>query len=640
MSVSNVRSSVDLPEKCCYTISSRYWVSIVLIVCCTALVTGEVTSNSTSPLSDSIDTNTIQRKGQYFNAYYSFDQSDADNFLTFQFHSLRQRVPWCMFMVELDHSIDLSGEGRIELSFDQMSDDFVVKIELRDQNSADRVNRSAWRRVLLSADSDGVISLPGSQPFDALNPFGWQRRMLWPDWQSIRYIGVMIESRYNQAENGSIRLHKIEYVSPKGQRHELEIPFDRTLFLEYTPPKKFLKQSSFTSPITDLANQPIANTDEEIYASEVFQDPEATETIKRDDPATALFPSGAGFKLDLDPGSTLGINARAILREELHRIDALLINDVRKTFSDPGFDPRAMIIEPIQVRNASGEIIFDIPDRTDTPRITFSYEDVQVDSQSAIDLDFRLQVHEFSLLWTTPYLDDDRRYRITFEPIYQYFRTTTDRFDPCTRRDNHRGLLNVVFHDEWEQRQFFFQVLFGKANHRDVDLDEIQEVYRAEWRQWYGPEKTAFSTFGIIYSVNDSQSLGRSEDRSRDVEIFGNLIMELDLEGRWRWFSQIKFNQRDIDIFLSVPAGSTNRLYDFYRIENRLIYEAVNDVDLSFGLEHDMADRHDFDSISLVARASVFGVGSFRTELGARHTRYYNLDDELTTFFFELNFAR
>ncbi len=367
---------------------------------------------------------------------------------------------------------------------------------------------------------------------------------------------------------------------------------------------------------------------------------EAVPDVKRDDPATALFPAGAGYKIggQLSP---LGINSKVTIRENLHRVDDLLINNLRKSFNDPNFDPRSMLTEPVQVRTVSSSLIFDLPDRPDIPRFTFRYEDVEVDSQSSIALDFRQQVHEAAALWTTPYLGDQNRFRITIEPIYQYFRTSTDTVNAETRRDVHRGLVNLVLHDLWQNREFFFQALYGRADHKDVDQEEIEKTFRAEWRQWYHRDKSAFSTLGIVFKENEFRSTSRSSDFSREFELFGNLIIELDELGQWRWFNEISYIRRDIDAFLNLTAGSTNRVFDVYLIESRFTYEIIPDVDLSLGVEHALADLHDFDSLSLVARASIFNAGPFRAELGARRTFYYNaIDDELTTFFFELNFAQ
>lgn len=121
--------------------------------------------------------------------------------------------------------------------------------------------------------------------------------------------------------------------------------------------------------------------------------PEATEAIKRDDPSSALFLSGAEFKLDLEPRSVIGIIAQTQISQERHRIDDLLINAVRKSFTvGPTFDPRSMLNEPIDVRRVSGSVILDIPDRPDFPRLTITFENVDVDSSSSIELDLDLDV--------------------------------------------------------------------------------------------------------------------------------------------------------------------------------------------------------------------------------------------------------
>lgn len=224
------------------------------------------------------------------------------------------------------------------------------------------------------------------------------------------------------------------------------------------------------------------------------------------------------------------------------------------------------------------------------------------------------------MLWTTPYVGDTRRFYLTLEPIYQYYRAEGI---PGARRDVHRGLVNVALHDQWQPREFFFQVLYGRADNIDDNVDETETVLRAQWRQWYGREKTAFSTVGFSYRDNEFDSaLDRSGDQSRDLEFFGTLITELDAHGRWRWFGQFMFNRREVAIFLDRFNPSTNRVYDFFRFESRFTYEAVTDVDLSLGVDHAVADTHDLDSIGIVAKASILNFGPFRAEAGARNTWY------------------
>ena len=56
-------------------------------------------------------------------------------------------------------------------------------------------------------------------------------------------------------------------------------------------------------------------------------------------------------------------------------------------------------------------------------------------------------------------------------------------------------------------------------------------------------------------------------------------------------------------------------------------------------VEHATADVHQVDSVGLVGRVSVFNLGPFRGEFEARNTWYYNLDEELASVFFEINFS-
>ena len=302
---------------------------------------------------------------------------------------------------------------------------------------------------------------------------------------------------------------------------------------------------------------------------------------------------------------------------------------------------RTTLSEPIRVRGILGSVVFDLPDQPQWPRFSFTYEDVRVESNSSIQLDLRQRIYETKLLWTTPYLDAQSRYRVTLEPIYQFWRVTTDAVDVFPREDKHRGILNAVIHDDHGQREFFFQVLYGRGDHEDARVEETERSFRAEWRQWYQPGRTAFSTLGVVYSdsVFDSAT-DLPDDHVRDFEVFANLLMEIDPQGRWRWFNQAAFNRRDVDIFLNEVEGSTNRVFDFIRIESRITHEFIPDVDLSIGLEHTVADTHAFDSLGWVARASIFEFGPFRAEFGVRDTWYYNLDEDLLTAFMEINFAR
>ncbi len=583
-------------------------------------------------------------KGTYYTATAHSTQPFTLDRLTFDFHGLNHRAPWCMFMVRLPQPVDLSADAQLRLRLSGITHDTTVKIEIRDQESSNVVYRSALRHTSLKAGQDAQIILNGKRPLDGLNPLGWQRKALWPQWDKIQYVGVIVEATYNTATAGALQLDGIDHVHPDGSSQPLAITTDTIQYFEFTPAKAYKKQPPSTQPRTahEPSQQQTAPTPTPAQPyTPTPTAPEATQAIKRDDPSTALFVSGAGFKLDIDPLSSLGISSKAILREETHRIDALLINQVRKGFNDPNFDPRSMLTEPIQVRNAGGSIIFDVPGRPDIPRFRFTYEDVEVDSQSSIALDFRQQVHEAALLWTTPYLDDASRFRLTLEPTYQYFRTSTDTADAETRRDVHRGLINAVLHDEHQQRQFFFQLLYGKADHKNVNSEETEKVFRAEWRQWYNPQQTAFSTVGAVYRENVVTPNARAKDATHEIELFANAIVELDDQGLWRWFTEVAYFKVDTDAFLNQTLPSTNRVYDFYTIETRLTREIFTNVDLSVGLEHAVADTHDFDSLALVTRLSIFNAGPFRAEMGARRTWYYNsVDTELTTFFFEFNFAQ
>lgn len=579
-----------------------------------------------SPASEAVSTH----KGLYHTATLHERQQGVLGRLTFQFHDLRHQAPWSMFIAKLSQPVDLSHGGRLRLRLGQFTHDVAIKFEIRDQESGDLTYRGAYRRQRFGAGEEAVIELGGKETFDGLNPSGWQRKAFWPDWQHVQYVGLVVEARYNTQFSASFQLEGVEYVAPDGAVHRLDVPTDQVRFFEFVPDQPRRSPVDVEAPPEDRLPQPVQQQRD--YSPEIITD------IKRIDPSTALFLSGGGFKLDFDPSSALGIASQVILSEETHRVDALLINSLRKTFNDPTFDPRSMLTEPVQVRNATGSLILDAPD---LPRLTFTYSDVEVDSQSSIALDFRQQVHEGSLLWTTPYLDEGRRWRVSLEPIYQYFRVSTDdKANTETRRDVHRGLVNTVLHDHWQQREYLVQVLYGRADHKDVDLEETEKIFRFEWRQWYGQEKTAFSTVGWVFRENTFMPGGRGDDVSRQRELFGNMILELDEHGRWRWFSQAAWVRHDIDAFLNIVSGSSNQVYDFYQFESRLIYEAVSDLDLSVGVEHSVADAHDFDSVGFVARASVFNVGPFRADLGARRTWYYNLNDDLTTFFFEFNFAR
>lgn len=533
-----------------------------------------------------------------------------------------------MFMVMLDDSVDLS-RGELLLHFGEVSADLNIKIEARDARYARQY--SASRRMSIEYGQNRIVRVTGKQDFDGLRPGGWQPHVSWPLWDRIQFVGVVIEARYNRPVNGTLRLDRIEYVPVDGPPRELALWSDRVFTYEYAPAGEY-RQALALDLGTGLGSPP-----------EVIVAP------KRDDPSTALFLSGAGYKIDLDPLSAVGFSSQASVREEPHRIDGLLLQSTRMLRS-PGRNPalsdsrirRAALSDPVRVRSVLGSVIFQPVDETggNPPRLTLTYEDVEVESHSSIRLDFRQQVHETALLWTTPYLDEGRRYRISIEPAYQYWKVTSD-LDPFARLDRHRGIISAVLHDEWAQQEFFVLALFGRSNHKEVNADEDEQFVTFEWRKWYGREKLAFSTVGVAFGETDLSIQGRPDDQIREFRAFASLITEVDPDGRWRWSNEAAFNRTNADILIFFPTSQrANVVFDFWRFQSRVTYEVVADVDVSLALEHDVADTHQYDSVGLAARVSFFNAGPFRGELGARQTWYYNLDDSLASLFLQIHFAR
>ena len=578
----------------------------------------------------------VRHRGSYFEVAGLGEQHQPLDKIRFEFKDLKHRAPWCLFYVMLDEPVDLT-RGEIRLRFGRVSDDVNLKIELRDAGF-DR-SYQATRRAPVPAGTDGEVRLAAADGFEELIPGGWTRRVLWPDWRRVRYIGVIVEARYNRAEQGTIELEAIEYHPADGQPRSLALWSDRVFCDEYTPSLLFRRW------VRGMSDDRIAA---ELLRGRLASDsPEVVDEVRRDDPSTALFISGQGYKLDAF--SPVGIAAQGRVEEVTHRLDGLLISATRMLrFPErpPGVTDsdirRSALSEPVDVRSWLGEVVFDPVDGplAGGPRIRFTYEDVDVESDSSIRLDFRQQVHEVALLWATDYLDDGRRWRIVFEPAYQYWKVTSGS-DDFARLDKHRGVLGATIRDEWEQREFFLLGFVGKSNHKDADADEVEHRVLAEWRQWYGLEKLAFSTVGVGFTETEFQIPGRPDDQLREFEAFASLITELDTQGRWRWVGEVSFRRTDADILIFFPTSERGHVtFDFWEFQTRLVNEVVPDVDTSFGLEHAVADDHAFDYAAVVGRVSFFNAGPFRGEVGARHTWYYNQDEDLSTLFVRLDFAR
>jgi len=206
-------------------------------------------------------------------------------------------------------------------------------------------------------------------------------------------------------------------------------------------------------------------------------------------------------------------------------------------------------------------------------------------------------------------------------------------------------LLNIILHDDSAVRQWFLQAIYGEGEHKNIDLDPIERAVRGEYRQWYGYEKDRFTSIGAGYSeINfKAPSDPLPDDIVRRFDCFALLITELDEQGWWRLSLAGAFNSSDID-FTSFPAGGgvqkRNAKIDFFRVEARLIFEVVTNVDVTAGAEVVTADQHDFDNVSVLGQVALFNFGPYRAEFGARGTHYHNLDLSLGTMFMEVNFAQ
>lgn len=565
--------------------------------------------------------------GRYYEARWLPDHAGRPGPLEFRFRYLQHRAPWCTCLLKLDRPVDLASGARLVLHVPLIEADraVVLKVEIRDADSADAVQRSAFRRVRLPPGRSRVVTIHPPRPLDGLVPAGRQRVVLWPDFSRIQYIGVTVEARHNDVTEGMVQLGPIAELVEGRDRVAVPIVQTSTRFFEHQP------AGPSSSEVADGTREaPRAAT------AAAPQRLEPIEQIRRDDPLSALFPSGAGFKLE--PFYPLGIAARLIVREEPHRIDGLLIEATRHdaTTSD---ELRRFVSDPVLVRSGLASVILETPNEPGWPRLTYTYEHVDVQSDAPIRLDFQQQIHEVKALWTSPCLGDDGRWRLSLEPAYQAWRVTGE--GGFAREDKHRGFLNAVLHDEYGQREFFLQALASHGDHSDAHVDETEQIYRLEWRQWHGADRTAFSTIGAAYQeVHFDPMTGFPKDRIRDLEVFGNLIIELDAQGRWRWFNQLSAHRKDVDVFIGGAVGSTNRVFDYFLAESRITHEILTNLDLSLGLEHTAADSHAFDSLGVVARASLFEFGPFRADVGVRDTWYYHLNDDLWTVFMEVNFAR
>ena len=591
--------------------------------------------------------------------HYSLSgRRDADDRLVnvnFAFRNLVHRAPYAGFGVKLKEPLDLE-RGELLLTLGAVDQRVSVKIELKDDRFPRSPQFMAYRRIELVPGRVSTLCLRQNECCDGIRPInGWRRIEMWPNWEAIRYVNIVVEARYNDVLNGTLYLDHLAYRRPDGTVVPIPIVDGSVYDFEYQTMRERIAireakvRSEQSQGGSDTSSDQPGNGGREQGSSDRVRS-EVIENVRRADPADALFVSGAGYKPFDQMLPFLGFNARTFAQEEPKRVDDLIITAVDLDFATDEQRRRALN-EPVFTRGWSASAILDMPGQEYIywPRLRFTYEDKEIlhalETRFPSVRDIRDQTHEFALLANTPGHGENDRYRMTLEPVYQFILRSTSGNDLGPREDVHRGLLNIILRDDIGDREVFLQGIYAEGNHKNINLLPVEQAVRAELRQWYGRYRSVFTALGIGYSEIDFRVRQNTlpNDVFRQFDVFALLITELDQQGRWRWSVAGSFNRTDADI-TSFPAGGgllkKQAKIDFVRIDARLTAEVIPDIDASIGLEHSLASPHDYDSIAPVIRVAAFNFGPWRGEVGARKTYYYNVDDSLAMMFGELNFAR